>query len=77
MSGNWKFEEYKTTGEFKNAALRDFKYCYINPDRTPAQRAKDKELRETLKLKRKEGLDMVIKGGRLVLRDDSKSQNFH
>ena len=55
----------------------EFKHCYINPDRTPAQRAKDKELRETLKLKRKEGLDMVIKGGRLVLRDDSKSLNFH
>lgn len=55
----------------------EFKQCFINPDLTPSQRAKDKELRDTLKRKREEGLDMIIRGGKLILREELKPRNFH
>ena len=76
-----KMKEFRTKSEILRKAKllrnsRDFKHCYINPDRTFAQRRMDKELRDALKNRIKEGFDVVIKGGRVIPREDFNRMNF-
>ena len=60
---------------------RKFKHCYINPDMTLIQRENNRKLRKELNEKRQQSLDVVIRNGRVVLRQDlpasGNGKNFH
>ena len=57
-----------------------YKKCFINPDMTFSQREKNWKLRSELKEKRDQGLDVIIRNGNVVLRQDvtssERKQNF-
>ena len=68
-------EEAKQTAIRKSKQLREnYPNIYINVDRTPAQQAQHKQLRQELKSRREIGEDVVIYKNRVIPR--ASKQNF-
>ena len=73
-----KFDLLRSAKELRNS--EKYKHCFINPDMTYAEREKNRKLRSEVKEKRQQGLDVIIRNGKVVLRRDAASsgvgQNF-
>ena len=74
-----KFELQRSAKELRKS--EKYRNIYINPDLTFIQREKNRKLRNELKEKREQGLDVFIKNGKVMLRRDavstSRGRNFH
>ena len=53
-------------------SIPSYKDVYVNPDLTPLQQRQSKELREEIKRKKNSGKDVIIRGGKIISRE-----NFH
>ena len=73
-----KFELLRSAKELRKS--EKYENVYINPDLTFMQRETNRKLRIELKEKREQGLDAIIKNGKVMLRRDVVSasvRNFH
>lgn len=60
----------------RDTSVPHFKSVFINPDRTPLERERRKKLLEEVKRRRLAGEQVMLRFGRIVLSENSKTQNF-
>ena len=74
-----KFDLLRSAKELRK--FDKYRNIFINPDLTFIQREKNRKLRKELEDKREQGLDVIIRAGQVILRQDAVSgqsvRNFH